>query len=99
MKGNKDLVNKILKAPHLTEKTALLEEKSQYVFKVAKKATKPAIKKAIESFYGVKVRKVNIIKIPPKKRRRGVQEGKRPGYKKAVVFLKKGEKIQPLTQK
>ena len=99
MKGKEALTNKILKGPHLTEKAAFLEEKSQYVFKVAKEATKPAIKEAVESFYGVQVKKVNIVKIPSKKRSRGRKQGKKPGYKKAIVFLKKGQRLQISGQK
>jgi len=84
-------------APHITEKATLLAEKdNQYVFKVAEDANKIEIKKAIEGLYGVKVEKVRIIKVPKKRRRRGRIEGWRKGYKKAIVKIKEGQKIEIL---
>jgi len=84
-------------APHITEKATLLAEKeNQYVFKVAPDANKIEIKKAIEELYGVKVEKVRIVKVPKKKRRRGRIEGWRKGYKKAIVEIKEGQKIEIL---
>ena len=84
-------------APHITEKATLLAEKeNQYVFKVAPDANKIEVKKAIEDLYGVKVEKVRIIKVPRKRRRRGRIEGWRKGYKKAIVKIKEGQKIEIL---
>lgn len=89
---------RILKAPHITEKAAALAEKGKYIFKVYSGANKVEIKKAIEGFYGVKVRKVNIVHMKPKKRRLGRIEGwkggLKKGFKKAIVTLKEGEKIE-----
>lgn len=83
--------------PHVTEKAAILTEKeNQYVFKVAPDANKIEIKKAIEGLFGVHVEKVRIINVPKKKRRRGLIEGYKKGYKKAIVKIKKGEKIEIL---
>ena len=87
---------KVLKEPHITEKANLLSEKNKYVFKVFPKANKIEIKKAVEELFKVKVEDVRIIKVPPKKRRlRGI-EGERKGYKKAIVKIKEGQKIEIL---
>lgn len=85
-------------APHITEKATLLEGQQKYVFKVRKKANKSEIKKAIEALYGVHVVSVRIVNIPPKKRRLGRIEGRRKGYKKAIVKIREGEKIQILSR-
>ncbi len=89
-------VYKILKAPQVTEKATDLVKKNQYVFKVWSRTNKPEIKKAVEDIYGVSVVAVNIIKIPRKKRRLGKKSGFRKSYKKAVVKIKEGQKIEVL---
>lgn len=86
----------ILKEPHVTEKTTRLGEHNQYTFKVSSRANKPEIKKTVERIWGVDVEKVRIINIPSKKRRLGRTEGHRPGFKKAIVTLKEGQKIDIL---
>jgi len=87
---------RVLKTPQITEKATRLTEKNQYVFKVFPRANKMEIKKAIENLYGVKVRSVKIIKVPPKRRRLGRISGFRKGYKKAIVKIKEGQKIEVL---
>ena len=82
--------------PHITEKASVSEEKGQYIFKVFPRTNKVSVKKAIEEIYGVEVENVNMITIPRKKRRRGRVEGWKKGYKKAIVKLKKGHKIEIL---
>lgn len=89
---------RILKSPHITEKATDLTKKNQYVFKVHAGANKIDIKKAIENVYGVSVLDVNIINISSKKRRLGKIIGWRKGYKKAIVKIKKGQKIEILPQ-
>ena len=86
---------KIVKGPKITEKsTDLTNKENKYVFCVDKKANKNQIKKAIEEIYKVKVEKVFVINVKPKKRRyRFYIEGYKSGYKKAIVKLKEGEKI------
>lgn len=79
----------IIKQPHITEKT----QEDKYVFRVAKNANKIKIKKAIEKKYKVNIIKVNIINIPKKKRRVGRIEGFKKGYKKAIITVKHGQKI------
>lgn len=94
-KKTANLAWKFLKEPHVTEKATDLEKANKYVFKVSKKANKPEIKKAVEGLYGVNVVNVKIINIPKKKRRvRRRTEGFKRGYKKAIIRLKEGDKIE-----
>ncbi|MBI2054186.1 MAG: 50S ribosomal protein L23 [Candidatus Staskawiczbacteria bacterium] len=82
--------------PHISEKSTDLAEKSQYIFKVSARHNKKEIKNTIEGLYGVDVLSVNVIKIPRKKKRLGRIEGYRKGFKKAVVKIKEGQKIEIL---
>ena len=85
----------IIKYPVITEKLTLLQEAYEgFVgFVVDKKATKPEIKKAVEKIFDVKVQNVRIVNNKPKKKRYGRYMGERPGFKKAYVKLKEGDKI------
>lgn len=87
------LASKVLRSPYITEKSTELAQRGQYTFRVLKKANKTEIKKAIEELYGVNVEAVKIMKKPSKKRRLGRQEGSKPGFKKAIVKIKEGQKI------
>jgi len=87
---------KILKTPHITEKATDLVGKNQYAFKIWPGANKVEIKKAIEDLYGVDVMSVKIINIPRKGRRLGRISGWRTGYKKAIIKIKEGQKIEVL---
>jgi len=86
----------ILKTPHITEKATDLSKSNQYVFKVLPKSNKIEIKKTIERVYGVNVLSVNIVNIPSKRRRLGRTTGWKKGYKKAIVKIKQGQKIETL---
>ena len=86
----------IVKDPHISEKATRLSEKNQYIFKVHSKTNKIEIKKAVEGIYGVDVLSVNVIKIPPKKRRLGKIQGFKAGHAKAIVKIKDGQKIEIL---
>jgi large subunit ribosomal protein L23 len=92
-KTTSKLAYRILKSPHITEKATELASKNQYTFLVWPEANKVEIKKAIEDLYKVKVTDVNIINIPPKKRRLGRTLGWRKKYKKAIVAIQEGQKI------
>ena len=84
----------VLLHPLLTEKGTLLKEKdNKIVFKVARKANKIEIKKAVEESFKVKVDCVATMNCKGKYKRMGKFEGKRPDWKKAIVTLKKGEKL------
>ncbi|MDD5750572.1 MAG: 50S ribosomal protein L23 [Candidatus Pacebacteria bacterium] len=84
----------VLRAPRITEKAVILQDKNQYVFKVAGSASKSEAKKAVEEVYNVDVLKVRMISIPAKKKRLGRTSGWQSGYKKAVVTVKKGQDIE-----
>lgn len=86
----------ILKQPHVTEKATSLTSKNQYVFKIWPRANKVEVKKAVEDVFGVDVVSVKIVNVTEKRRRLGRVEGFRSGYKKAIVRLKEGQKIEVL---
>ena len=92
----------ILKSPVVTEKSVILKEDSTeendarrqgqvLTFRVDKKATKPEIKGAVEEIFNVKVAAVRTVQYDGKVKKRGRIEGRRPGFKKAYVTLRKGE--------
>jgi len=85
----------IIETVRLTEKAALLTEKfNKYVFRVAPHANKVQIKTAIEKLFGKKVADVNTSNYDGKKKRqRTANYGRTAHWKKAIVTLKKGEKI------
>jgi large subunit ribosomal protein L23 len=84
----------ILKAPIITEQsTKLIESDNKYTFKVDRKANKVEIKKAVETIFNVKVLSVNTVNVLPKFKRMGKYEGYKSAYKKAVVKLAEGQKI------
>jgi len=87
---------RILKKPHITERATDLTKINQYIFEVWPRSNKTEIRKAVEELYGVNVESVNVIKIPAKKRRLGKTSGWKKGYKKAIVKLREGEKIEVL---
>jgi large subunit ribosomal protein L23 len=83
----------IIVAPHLTEKATLGSENNQVTFEVAKDATKPQIKEAVEALFGVKVKGVNtLIQKGKLKRFRGIK-GRRSDFKKAIITLEEGSVI------
>ena len=92
----------VLKSPVVTEKSVILKEDSTdedtgrvqgqvLTFRVDKKATKPAIKAAVEEIFNVKVAAVRTIQYDGKVKKRGRIEGRKPAWKKAYVTLRKGE--------
>jgi|UniRef100_A0A7V3N4E1 large subunit ribosomal protein L23 len=85
--------------PIVTEKAVNLSSVNKYIFKVDKKATKSGIKKEIVKIFKVKVDDVNIINQRGKQKRRGRILGHTVPFKKAIVTLKKGEKIKELEVK
>lgn len=86
----------VLKEPHISEKATALAQQNQYVFKVYPRTNKIEIKKAVQALYGVDVISVKIIKIPKRRRRLGKISGWRKGYKKAIIKIKEGQKIEVL---
>jgi large subunit ribosomal protein L23 len=85
----------IIDTVRLTEKGTLLTEKhNQYVFRVSPRANKVQIKQAVEKLFGKKVERVNTMNYAGKKKReRKADFGRKAHWKKAIVTLKEGEKI------
>ena len=84
----------VIRRPLITEKSTTLKETQRTVgFEVHRDATKPEIKKAVETLFGVKVEDVRVANVHGKVKRQGRHMGKRPDWKKAYVVLKKGEKM------
>jgi large subunit ribosomal protein L23 len=84
----------ILIAPVVSEKSYSLIEGNKYSFRVHDKAHKTQIRQAVEQLFDVHVEGVNIIKVQSKPKRRGMNRGKKPGWKKAIVQLREGERIE-----
>ncbi|MEK7194020.1 MAG: 50S ribosomal protein L23 [Patescibacteria group bacterium] len=82
-----------LKQAWITEKATDLANVGKYIFIVDRKANKPRIKKAVETMYKVKVDSVNIVNTKGKMKRLGRSLGKTSAFKKAIVTLRKGDKI------
>ena len=88
----------VLFGPRVSEKSGQLAEAGKYVFNVAKNANKVEIKKAVERSYKVNVVLVNILNTKGKTRNYGRTAGRTSGFKKAIVTLKKGQKIEGATE-
>jgi large subunit ribosomal protein L23 len=84
----------VIRRPLVTEKMTNLKETQRTLgFEVHRDATKPEIKKAVETLFGVKVQEVRVANVHGKVKRQGRYAGKRPDWKKAYVVLKQGEKM------
>jgi len=84
-----------IKSPHLTEKvTNLMNQANQYAFKVDVNSTKREIKKAVEEYFSVQVKKVRVIKVKGKAKRSRFRVKQRPNWKKAYVSLEEGQTIE-----
>ncbi|MBI3931819.1 MAG: 50S ribosomal protein L23 [Acidobacteria bacterium] len=84
----------VIRRPLITEKTTTLKETQRALcFEVHRDATKPEIKKAVETLFSVKVADVRVANVHGKVKRQGRYSGRRPDWKKAYVVLKKGEKM------
>ena len=84
----------IIKSPLITEKTTIQKEDSNQVsFKVSRKANRVEIKRAIENIFNVKVAGVRTMQVKGKTKQRGRIIGKRKDWKKAIVTLISGERI------
>jgi len=84
----------VLRRPLITEKYTVLQAQGKYAFEVAGEANKPQIKQAVEKAFNVKVAAVNVMIVPGKRRRRGRQQLPAHPWKKAIVTLKPGDKIE-----
>ncbi len=86
--------NEVLLAPVVSEKSYSLITDRKYTFKVHKDAHKTQIRQAVEELFDVKVVSVNILKVQAKPKRRGWTRGQKPGWKKAIVQLRAGDRIE-----
>ena len=84
----------VLRRPVITEKSSLLQEGGRYVFEVASKANKVQIRQAVEKAFSVNVTTVNVMTVHGKRKRYGSRLTARPSWKKAVVTLKQGDRIE-----
>jgi large subunit ribosomal protein L23 len=84
----------ILLSPVVSEKSYSLIEDNKYSFRVHPKAHKTQIRQAVEELFDVTVEGVNIVKVRPKPKRRGFHRGQKPGWKKAIVQLREGDRIE-----
>jgi large subunit ribosomal protein L23 len=84
----------VLIRPVVSEKSYEQITQNKYTFKVHKDAHKTQVRQAVEELFDVTVVAVNILKVQPKPKRRGLTRGIRPGWKKAVVQLKAGDSIE-----
>jgi large subunit ribosomal protein L23 len=86
--------NQVLLAPVVSEKSYELIEQRKYSFRIHPDAHKTQVRQAVEELFDVKVQGVNIVKVQPKPKRRGLVRGRKPGWKKAIVQLREGESIE-----
>jgi large subunit ribosomal protein L23 len=86
--------NEVLLAPVVTEKAYAQIDNNKYSFRVHPDAHKTQVRQAVEELFDVKVEQVNILKVQPKPKRRGLHRGTKPGWKKAVVQLRAGDTIE-----
>ena len=87
----------VLRAPLVTEKSTHQSEHSQISFKVSLDATKPEIKQAVEGLFKVKVKAVNTLRVEGKNKVFRGMRGRRSDWKKAIISLVDGEKIDLTT--
>ena len=84
----------IIKNPRITEKASLLGEGNVYTFDVSSSANKTEIKKAVAAMYKVTPVRINVARVPGKSVFSRGKKGRKAGGRKAMVYLKKGDKIE-----
>ncbi|PID48839.1 MAG: 50S ribosomal protein L23 [Proteobacteria bacterium] len=96
---NQDYLYKVLLAPRMTEKTVMASESAnQYVFKVAKTASKQDIKEAVQMLFEVQVDQVRTVNVKGKRKSFGRRAGQRSDWKKAYVRLAEGHSLDASTE-
>jgi large subunit ribosomal protein L23 len=86
--------SQIVLAPIVSEKSYAGTADGKYTFRVHSDAHRTQVRQAVEALFEVNVLKVNIVKVQPKPKRRGLIKGTKPGWKKAIVQLKPGQTIE-----
>jgi large subunit ribosomal protein L23 len=84
----------VILAPVVSEKSYAGIAERRYTFRVHQDAHKMQVRQAVEQLFDVHVERVNIVKVQPKPKRRGLFKGTRPGWKKAIVQVREGESIE-----
>ncbi len=84
----------VLRRPLITEKNTMLQAQGKYAFEIAREANKRQIKQAVEKAFKVRVLAVNVMTVPGKTRRVGRQQVLTQSWKKAIVTLKPGDRIE-----
>jgi len=84
----------VLRRPLVTEKSAALQAQGKYAFEVAGEANKEQVTQAVEKAFKVTVTKVNVMTVPGKRKRMKGRQVMNPSWKKAIVCLKPGDKIE-----
>ena len=84
----------VVLTPVVSEKSYSGIAEGRYTFKVHPDAHKTQVRKAVEELFGVHVERVNIVKVQSKPKRRGYHKGTKPGWKKAIVQLRAGDRIE-----
>jgi large subunit ribosomal protein L23 len=95
--GSSQGVHRVISHVYVSEKSSMLSGMNKYVFKVAKTANKPEIKKHVEALYKVKVKDVRVLNMPEKSRNLGKRPGVKAGYRKAIVTLQEGQSIDQVS--
>jgi large subunit ribosomal protein L23 len=88
------MTNQIIKNPRVTEKASFASEQNVYTFDIRQSANKTEIRKAIFALYKVHPTRVNVLSVPKKNIMSKGKKGIRGGGRKALVFLKEGDKIE-----
>jgi large subunit ribosomal protein L23 len=86
--------SQVIIRPVVSEKSYVLATADKYTFRVHPDAHRTQVRQAIETLFDVNVVKVNIVKVQPKPKRRGMIKGTKPGWKKAIVQVKPGQSIE-----
>jgi len=86
--------SQIVLKPIVSEKSYAGTTAGVYAFRVHDDAHRTQVRQAVEQLFGVEVERVNILKVQPKPKRRGMIRGTKPGWKKAIVKLKPGHTIE-----
>jgi len=93
--GLRDDIRRVVIRPVISEKSfQLVQAHNQYTFKVQDGAHKLEIRQAVEEMFDVTVTDVRTVTVQSKPKRRGYTRGRRPGWKKAIVELRPGDKIE-----
>ena len=84
----------IVVKPVISEKSYDIASQRKYTFRVDPRATKPQIRQAIEEIFKVRVTDVNTMNLQGKLKRQGRTQGRRPSWKKAIITVQEGDKIE-----